>query len=235
MLAQKNKSFFVYAFEANPDQYLIIKKNKSILEKRIGRKIYNYKILNFAVSNSDNFNKHFYIAKNPAVSSLNHFSKNIKKTWKGYDKMFCVLKTVKVKTITLSKFCQLNNVKKIAYLHCDTQGSDLKVFQGLGNYKKILEAGIMECSLNKYVSLYKGNHTLEQTKKLLLKSGFNIYRIDHIDGTMGNEFNVFYKKKKSTVNLNYNCRYLRRVFQNRTYFKDDIKDFILRLYNRFFN
>jgi hypothetical protein len=52
---------------------------------------------------------------------------------------------------------------------------------------------------------------------------------------MGNEFNVFYKKNKSTINLNYNCRYLRRVFQNRTYLKDDIKDFIIRLYNRFLN
>ena len=235
MLAQKNKSCFVYAFEANPDQYKIIKKNKFILEKRIGRKIFNYKILNFAVSNSNNMNKYFYIAKNPTVSSLNKFSKNIKKTWKGYEKMFRISKTLKVKTITLSKFCKLNNIKKIAYLHSDTQGNDLKVFQGLANYKKNLDAGVMECSINKYRSLYKGNHTLEQTKKILFKSGFNIYRIDPIEGTMGNEFNVFYKKNKSTINLNYNCRYLRRVFQKKTYFKDYIKDFIIRQYNRFLN
>lgn len=235
MLAKKNKSCFVYAFEANPDQYKIIKKNKSILEYRIGKKIFNYKILNFAVSNSNNISKLFYIANNPTVSSLNKFSKNIKRTWKGYEKMFRVSKTLKVKTITLSKFCKLNNIKNIAYLHCDTQGNDLKVFQGLGNYKKLLNAGVMECAINKYRSLYKGNHTLEQTKKVLFKSGFNIYRIDAIEGTMGNEFNVFYKKNKSTINLNYNCRYLRRVFQNRTYLKDDIKDFIIRLYNRLLN
>ena len=60
MLALKNKNYFIYAFEANPDQYKIIKKNKSILEQRIGRKIFNYKILNFAVSNRNNINKYFF-------------------------------------------------------------------------------------------------------------------------------------------------------------------------------
>ena len=112
MLAKKNKNFFVYAFEANPDLCKIIKKNKILLEKRIGKKISNYKILNFAVSDLNNANKYFYIAKNPTVSSLNKFSKNFKKTWKGYDNMFQVSKTIKVRTITLSKFCIDNNIKK---------------------------------------------------------------------------------------------------------------------------
>ena len=238
MLALKNKNYFIYAFEANLDQYKIIKKNKSILENRIGKKIINYKILNFAVSNSNNINKNFYVAKNPAVSSLSKFSSNFKKTWRGYEKMFQVTKTLKVKTITLSKFCLFNNIKKIAYLHCDTQGNDLKVFQGLGDYKKVLNSGVMECAVNKSRSLYQGNHTLQQTKKILFKNGFYVHRIEEIDGTQGNEFNVFYVRKKlkgKSINLNYNTRYLRRVFQNRTYLKDDIKDFILRLYNRFSN
>ena len=65
MLALKNKNHFIYAFEANLDQYKIIKKNKSILENRIGKKIINYEILNFAVSNLNNINKYFYVAKTP--------------------------------------------------------------------------------------------------------------------------------------------------------------------------
>ena len=238
MLAKKNKNFFVYAFEANPDLCKIIKKNKILLEKRIGKKISNYKILNFAVSDLNNANKYFYIAKNPTVSSLNKFSKNFKKTWKGYDNMFQVSKTIKVRTITLSKFCIDNNIKKIAFLHCDTQGNDLKVFKGLGNYRKVLNQGVMECAVNQYRSLYQGNHTLQQTKKVLFKNGFEIHRIEEIEGTQGNEFNVFYARKKlkdKSINLNYNTRYLRRVFQNRTYLKDDIKDFILRFCNRFLN
>ena len=58
-------------------------------------------------------------------------------------------------------------------MHCDTQGSDLKVFQGLGNYKKILDSGVMECAVNKKRSLYQGNHTLEQTKKILFKKNIS--------------------------------------------------------------
>jgi fucose permease len=51
---------------------------------------------NHCLINTQEINKYFYIAKNPTVSSLNKFSKNIKKTWKGYEKMFCISKTLKV-------------------------------------------------------------------------------------------------------------------------------------------
>ena len=51
MLALKNPYCLIYAFEANPEQYKIINNNKNILEKRIGKKINNYKVFNFAISN----------------------------------------------------------------------------------------------------------------------------------------------------------------------------------------
>ena len=51
MLALKNKDHMIFAFEANPEQCNVIKKNKLILEKRIGRKIINYKLFNLAISN----------------------------------------------------------------------------------------------------------------------------------------------------------------------------------------
>jgi FkbM family methyltransferase len=239
MLALKNKDYFIYAFEANLFQYRIIKKNKLILESRIGKKIFNYKVLNLAVSNKNSNNKLFYVSNNPIVSSLNKFNRNVGKTWKGYDKMFKIKKSLNVKTITLAKFCATNNINIINYLHCDTQGNDLKVFHGLGKYKKILERGVMECSINKYRSLYQGNHTLSQVKKTLSKDRFKIFKIENVDGTMGNEFNVFYKKKFSLnknykINLKYNTRYLRRIFSGKTYLKDDIRDFFLRLYNKNF-
>jgi FkbM family methyltransferase len=63
MLAKKNKNFFVYAFEANPDLCKIIKKNKILLEKRIEKKISNYKILNFAVSDLNNAKNIFILQK----------------------------------------------------------------------------------------------------------------------------------------------------------------------------
>ena len=91
----------------------------------------------------------------------------------------------------------------MAFLHCDTPGNNLKVFKGLGNYKKVSDAGVMECAVNKYRSLYKNNHTLEQTKKILSKNDFKIYKIDHIPGNMGNEVNVFYKRKNTFI-INFN-------------------------------
>lgn len=45
------------------------KKNKLILEKRISRKILNYKIFNFAISNKIGFSS-FFISNNPTVSSI---------------------------------------------------------------------------------------------------------------------------------------------------------------------
>ena len=74
MLALKNKNHMIFSFEANPQQCHIIKKNKLILEKRIGRKILNYKIFNFAISNKIGFSS-FFISNNPTVSSVKKIRK----------------------------------------------------------------------------------------------------------------------------------------------------------------
>ena len=79
ILAIKNKNMKVHAFEANPELIKIIKRNKKKIEKFKNIKIKNYKINNFAVSDKNKFFK-FNIAKNPTVSSLYKFSKNIDKT-----------------------------------------------------------------------------------------------------------------------------------------------------------
>lgn len=233
MLALKNKNYLVYAFEANPYQYNIIKSNKRILEKRIGKKINNYKVINLAVSNL-NGKQSFYISTNPTVSSLNKFRKNVFKSWPGYQEHFVVKKKIKVKTITLNKFCIKNDVDAIAYLHCDSQGNDLNVLKGLGSYLEKTDGGVIESSINKNRSIYENNHTLKQVKNILFKNGFKIVKCEEISGTMGNELNIYFKKKNihlDNINLTYNCRYLRRVFSKKTYLKDNIKDFFIRYYN----
>lgn len=78
MLALKNKDHMIFAFEANPEQCNIIKKNKLILEKRIGRKILNYKIFNLAISNKVGSSS-FFISYNPTVSSVKKIRKNFSK------------------------------------------------------------------------------------------------------------------------------------------------------------
>ena len=120
MLALKNKNHMIFSFEANPQQCHIIKKNKLILEKRIGRKILNYKIFNFVISNKIGFSS-FFISNNPTVSSVKKIRKNFSKYWKGYDNHFQIRKIIKVKTTTLKIICLKYKINKISYLHSDTQ------------------------------------------------------------------------------------------------------------------
>ena len=96
MLALKNKDHMIFAFEANPQQCNIIQKNKLILEKRIGRKILNYKLFNLAISNKVGFTS-FFISNNPTISSIKRIRKNFAKYWKGYDDHFKIKKIIKEK------------------------------------------------------------------------------------------------------------------------------------------
>ena len=236
MLALKNPYYLIYAFEANPEQYKIINNNKNILENRIGKKIKNYQVFNFAISNIKK-NVFFYISKNPTVSSLNNYRKNVFKSWPGFQEHFSIKNKIKIKTVTLEDFCKKNNIENISYLHCDSQGNDLNVLKGMGRYISKLTGGNIESAVKKNRSIYRNNHTLKQVKDYLYKNHFKITKIESIHGTMGNEVNVFFKKKSilfnNDINLNYNCRYLQRVFSSKTYFKDNIRDFFLRLYNKF--
>ena len=235
-LALINSDTMVNAFEANKDLIRIIKSLKNKIEKRIGKKIKNYKIHNLAISNSNRYSN-FYIAKNPTVSSLNQFSKNIENSWPGYREAHChTIKKYRIKIITLKKFCNENMIKNINYLHVDTQGNDLKVLKGLGSNVSIINEGVLEASITKSKSLYKNNHTLSEVKIFMKKNKFVIEKVIPVHSSLDNEVNVYYDKKKiyrkNNVNLRYNTRYLKRVLNNQTYLKDDLKDFFIRQFNK---
>ena len=236
-LAEKNPDTLVNAFEANKDLIKIIIKLKKKIECRIGRKIKNYRIHYVAVSNKTKLS-YFYIAKNPTVSSLHKFSKNLDKFWPGYKEAHChTVKKVKVKTVTLKQFCNKNKIKNINYLHIDAQGNDLNILKGLGDLIKIVKRGVIESSLSKKKSLYQNNHTLNETKKFFKKYDFLIKKTEAIESSAGNEINIYYQKKSLSnfedLNLNYNHRYYNRLLDNRTQLKDDLKDSILRIFNFF--
>ena len=192
ILAIKNPESMVHAFEANPNLIKEIKRNKKKIELFKKIKIKNYKINNYAVSNKNSFLK-FNIAKNPTVSSLNEFSNNIDKTWPGYREAHCtVVKKIRVKSITLEKYCNDNKINIINYLHVDTQGSDLKVLKGLKKKIKIVQKGVLEAALNLKNSLYKKNHTIKEAKFFLMKNKFKILKIEDVDENIKNEKNIFY-------------------------------------------
>jgi len=239
MLALKNKNHMIFSFEANPEQCRIIRKNKLTLEKRIGRKILNYKIFNFAISNKVGSSS-FFISYNPTVSSVKKIRKNFSKYWKGYDNHFKIRKVIKAKTTTLRIICLKYKINKISYLHSDTQGNDLNVLKGMGEFIKFVQQGLVECAVKKERSIYLQNHTLKEVKKFFKKNYFKITKINGVQKDLDNEVNVYFRRiidqnNFEKINVIYNCRYLSRVFEKRTYLKDDIKDFFLRIYNNCFS
>ena len=241
-LAYKNKEYFIHAFEANP--YLIkkIKSLKKKLETRIGKSINNYKIHNLAVGSKKRIAT-FNISSNHRVSSLNKLSKNLDKSWPGYkEKIFKVVKKIKVRVITLDDFMKKNKIKIIDYLHVDTQGSDMMVLKGLkSNINSVLE-GKVEAATSKKKAAYINNHTIDDVKKFFSKTNIkitSITKIEHISDKriLKNEADIRFKnfkmKKKLFINRNYNNRYYGRVNENRTSFKDDLFDFLLKIKNFF--
>ena len=208
ILAIKNPNIMVHAFEANPDLIKVIKNNKNEIEKYKKIEIKNYRVNNNAVSD-ENSSQIFNIAKNPAVSSLNEFSKNIDKTWPGYREAHCtVIKKIEVEGITLEKYCIDNEIKKINYLHIDTQGSDLKVLKGLKNKLDIVDQGVLEAAVSNDTSLYETNHTIDQTKKFLELNNFEISKVENLDKNIDKE----------------NIRYYKRLINNRLSLKDKFID-----------
>ena len=218
IMAIKNPDILIHAFEANPEQIKKINFNK--------KKIKNYKINNLAVSNKNSYFQ-FNIAKNPTVSSLNKFSINLDKSWPGYKDAHCtVIKKIKVKCITLNKYCSENSIKEIDYLHIDTQGSDLKVLKGLKNKIHIVKKGVLEAAVNKKKSLYENSNTINEAKKFLSSNNFSISKIEPVDNNIKNEKNIFFYRKNSKLNRNiiikYNHRYFYRIINDKTNFKDRV-------------
>ena len=144
------------------------------------------------------------------------------------------MKKIRVKSITLEKYCIDNKINIINYLHVDTQGSDLKVLKGLKKKIKIVQKGVLEAALNSKNSLYKKNHTIKEAKSFLMKNEFKISKIEDVDENIKNEKNIFFYKKKylnqKKTNIKYNLRYYNRIISDRTNLKDKFINFLSKLF-----
>lgn len=181
-LAKTNPDILIYAFEPNPYMVEHLKKESAGLT--------NYIIIPKAVSNYNGVSN-FNINKSgfQGVSSLLEFSETARTNWKGFD--LSVDEKVEVEVITLESFIKEHNIKKIDALHCDTQGSDLNVLKGLGEYIHIIEEGQVEAAVRPE-SLYVNQNTYLETFRFLVDKGFEILGMR----TEGNqrECNVYFRK-----------------------------------------
>lgn len=186
---RKNSNFTVYAFEPVPELYNYLSESSRSFSDR-------YHVYNLALSNYDG-ESIFNIADNTnsdwGCSSLNHFSENINTTWPGRNDLK-FNRSVPVKVSRLDTWFDKNNVSidKIDYFHCDTQGTDLKVLEGMGKYISLIKFGVVECAANNNVKLYKENHTVEEMECFLSKNGFKIVNKQSND-CFNNEINLYFE------------------------------------------
>jgi FkbM family methyltransferase len=185
-IAKTEPNTIVFAFEPTPELVEHIKEQT--------KDITNYIIIEKAVSNYTGKAKFNLMKKYDwGCSSLLEFSdtafnENVWGTppWEVTD-------TIEVDVITLDTFLKENNVQKIDYLHIDTQGSDLNVLKGMGEYINIVEAGVMEAGAIADV-LYKGQNTKDECIEFLESNGFGIENITRASKD-DLEINLHFKKK----------------------------------------
>lgn len=186
---RNNKQIVTFAFEPTPYLYNKLKESTQDIADR-------YFISHCAVSNFVG-DADFNIAglNDWGCSSLNTFSENLNNTWPGRTdlKVTEVIKNIRVITIKyfIEKMCHLK-IDKIDYFHCDTQGSDLNVLQGCGEYINIIQEGNIEVPDSESVKLYKENHSYEDAKNFLESNNFEIYDVTQ----QQNEKNLFFRRKQ---------------------------------------
>jgi FkbM family methyltransferase len=180
-------STIVIAFEPVP--YLV----NLLTERFKGNR--NFILIPAAVSDYDGTGT-FHLLDSPndfGCSSLLELNDNLDKTWPG--RQFIKSEEITVDVIRLDTFIKRKMIGHIDYFHCDAQGNDLKVLQGLGEFIHIVKEGVIETSSSKTVSLYKNQHTIEDVESFLEENEFNITRKE-LNDDYGNELNVYFKRRK---------------------------------------
>tara|TARA_B100001057_G_scaffold458913_1_gene508620 strand:+ start:219 stop:1007 length:789 start_codon:yes stop_codon:yes gene_type:complete len=197
-LALLFKNCQIFAFEPNKYYIKVIEYHKKKIEDTIGIKINNYKVFNNAISIKEGL-LNFNISKNVGSHSLFEFNKSLYE-FKRHSKDYEITQKTRVKVIKLSSFLKNMKFKRIKYLHCDAQGSDINVLKSLGNYIKYLDYGVVEVSTTKKEDLYKDSqNNLLNLKKFLKKKSFSITKITSNEPFI-NELNVRFKN--NDINLN---------------------------------
>jgi len=98
-----------------------------------------------------------------------------------------------------------------------------------------VKSGKMEAAISKKKKLYEKNHTLSDVKIFFKKKNFIINKINFVDKNIKNEVDIHFRNKltfkRNEVKNNFNRRYFQRVLDDKTYFKDNFKDFFIKLIN----
>lgn len=180
----------VYAFEPTP---FLLEKFLYPLEKQFN----NIKVIPKAVGISNDL-VDFYVAGNRkdfqsdwGCGSIHKFSDDLHITWPGRSD-FKVTEEIQVESITMKNFVEDNDIQKIDFFHCDTQGNDLNVLMSFGDKLSIIEEGEIEVFAQN--PLYqKINNSRESCEAFLEENGYRVTGLSCND-KFGNEFNLRFAK-----------------------------------------
>lgn len=179
----------VFGFEPTP------KLCDEIRQKIAALELTNYELVPYAVSDIA-CKTQFHIAgqNDWGCSSLLEFSDGLDQSWPGRTD-FKVTETIDVECIRLDKFIEERGITNIAYLHCDTQGTDLKVLASIGKHMKMVKKGEIESATSRSVALYQGQHTLEDVAIFFLQNGLEIEKVIPND-QFCNEVNIIFQQRQ---------------------------------------
>lgn len=178
----------VFAFEPTPE--LVAHITARVRQEGLS----NYTLVPKAVSDIPGRLK-FHVAGQAdwGCSSLLEFSDGLDASWPGRSD-FKVTDVIEVDAIRLDAFIAGHGITAIDYLHCDTQGVDLRVLASLGEAMPIVARGEIETASSRGVALYKGQHTIEDVVIFFLQHGLEIERMVAND-VHGNELNVSFRRR----------------------------------------
>lgn len=152
----------------------------------------NYVVVPKAITDYDG-TVTFYIAGQHdwGCSSIHEFNDNLDETWPGRTD-FKKTEEIEVECITMRTFILENNIERIDYMHCDTQGNDLAVLRSFGDCIDRLVGGKVEV-FNKN-PLYKGiDNSCDNVSRFLKANGFYVKRVESND-PFNNEMNITFSR-----------------------------------------
>lgn len=196
--ARNEANTFVIAFEPVPTLCEKMRLNSKHLK--------NFHLVEAAVSNYNGKSKLNISPESQygdySCSSLLEFSDKSKTDWPGRED-FKVIDNIDVDVIRLDNFIIDNRISKIDFIKIDTQGHDLKVLKGCGEFLSIIRMGTMEAAAKDNI-LYNGQNTQQESINFLESNGFEIVSVDSND-VFNNEVNIVFKNKNPKNITYYNA------------------------------
>jgi FkbM family methyltransferase len=182
-LAEESPLTLVIAFEPSPELAAGLRQRAMHLT--------NYRVIEAAVDVTEGV-REFNVAPS-GVGSLQTLTPARERF--GWLSDVAVRARTEVKVVRLDRVLESLAITRIDYLHCDAQGSDLRVLRSLGSMLSVLEEGVIEVPAR--TRLYREGHSRREAMDFLLDAGFRPWRVVAAD--VGNhEQNIFFRRAAKT-------------------------------------